>query len=126
MHSSLLLLLPLFHIASTVFYIVEVEDNHIAKANSSKAKAPQANKDKNGKPIAAAGKINVTKDEGHDYAEDDLDLSLSDEDFSSSDELEDHDYDDDDDDYEEESEGSETGSSEFRRKLHDPEYTDAR
>ena len=120
MHSSLLLLLPLFHIASTVFYIVEVEDNHIVKANSSKAKAPQANKDKNGKPIAAAGKINVTKDEGHDYAEDDLDLSLSDEDFSSSDELEDHDYDDD------ESEGSETGSSEFRRKLHDPEYTDAR
>ena len=125
MHSSLLLLLPLFHIASTVFYIVEVEDNHIAKANSSKAKAPQANKDKNGKPIAAAGKINVTKDGGQEYtAEDDLDLSLSDEDFSSSDELEDHDYDDDDE--EEESEGSETGSSEFRRKLHDPEYTDAR
>ena len=98
-----------------------------AKANSSKAKAPQANKDKDGKPIAAAGKINVTKDGGKNYAaEDDLDLSLSDEDFSSSDELEDHDYDDDDDDYEEESEGSETGSSEFRRKLHDPEYTDAR
>ena len=121
MHSSLLLLLPLFHIASTVFYIVEVEDNHIAKANSPKSKAPQANKDMDGKPIAAAGKINVTKDGGQDYAaEDDLDLSLSDEDFSSSDELEDHDYD------EEESEGSETGSSEFRRKLHDPEYTDAR
>ena len=124
MHSSLLLLLPLFHIASTVFYIVEVEDNHIAKANSLKSKAPQANKDMDGKPIAAAGKINVTKDGGQDYAEDDLDLSLSDEDFSSSDELEDHDYDDDDED--EESEGSETGSSEFRRKLHDPEYTDAR
>ena len=126
MHSSLLLLLPLFHIASTVFYIVEVEDNHIAKANSSTSKAPQANKDMDGKSIAAAGKINVTKDGGQDYAEDDLDLSLSDEDFSSSDELVDHDYDDDDDDYEEESEGSETGSSEFRRKLHDPEYTDAR
>ena len=125
MHSSLLLLLPLFHIASTVFYIVEVEDNHIVKANSSKSKAPQAIKDMDGKPIAAAGKINVTKDGGQDYAaEDDLDLSLSDEDFSSSDELEDHDYDDDDED--EESEGSETGSSEFRRKLHDPEYTDAR
>ena len=121
MHSSLLLLLPLFHIASTVFYIVEVEDNHIAKANSLKSKAPQANKDMDGKPIAAAGKINVTKDGGQDYAEDDLDLSLSDEDFSSSDELVDHDYDED-----EESEESETGSSEFRRKLHDPEYTDAR
>ena len=88
MHSSLLLLLPLFHIASTVFYIVEVEDNNIVKANSSTSKAPQANKDKDGKPIAAAGKINVTKDGGKNYAaEDDLDLSLSDEDFSSSDEL---------------------------------------
>ena len=122
--------------------------NHLAKANSSRSKPPQSpqppplvKEDKEAKNVSvnAGPKNPPVKDDkkekqvnghkkgttdGQDYNESgddavlDFSLSKSKEDDENSEE--DSDYNS---DYDNTSEESESGSSEFKRKLNDPEYT---
>ena len=149
--SPLLLLLffgPIFHIVASktpYAYLVEVEGANHAKANSSasqKSQHPQVKEDKKDKQVVDSHKMdtlhsktNVAFDShkndtlysktrvaatvdghkgGRDYNNDDDWASASKEDKEISDE---------DSDYSNDDEESESGSSEFQRKLNDPEYT---
>ena len=151
--SPLLLLLffaPIFHIVASkapYAYLVEVEGANHAKANSSstqKSQHPQVKEDKKDKQVVDShknytlySKTNVAFDShkndtlfsntnvaatvdghkgGRDYNNDDDWASASKEE----EEISDSDYSNGDEDSSEE---SESGSSEFQRKLNDPEYT---